>query len=91
MHLVDAALIGAASGLRATVGVGTLVETTSSGLSSALTGTPARIGAGSVSYQATYSLTGRRSGDAASCASVRNSGSWPPVAISACMSSSPWR
>ncbi len=35
--------------------------------------------------------TGSRSGACASCASVRNSGSWPPAAISAWMSASPSR
>ena len=36
-----------------------------------------------------YDATGSRSADDASWSSVRNSGSWPPDAISACMSSSP--
>jgi uncharacterized membrane protein len=46
VHLVGAALAGAATGLRATVGVGTLVETASPGLPVALTTPPARIVAG---------------------------------------------
>ena len=45
-HLVKAALAGAATGLRSTVGVGALVETTSTGLPALATVTPARVVAG---------------------------------------------
>jgi len=44
--LVDAALVGAATGLRSTVGVGALVETGSRGLPAFATTPPARIVAG---------------------------------------------
>jgi uncharacterized membrane protein len=46
IHLVRAALAGAATGLRSTSGVGALVESSSSGLPLALTSTPARAVAG---------------------------------------------
>jgi uncharacterized membrane protein len=45
-HLVNAALAGAATGLRSTVGVGALVDTGSSGLPAVASSHAARIGAG---------------------------------------------
>jgi uncharacterized membrane protein len=45
-HLVGAALAGTATGLRSTVGVGTLVETASAGLPRRTTTAPARVVAG---------------------------------------------
>jgi uncharacterized membrane protein len=45
-HLVGAALAGAATGLRSTVGVGALAETGSSGLPTPLTTPAARVAAG---------------------------------------------
>src|SRR5262249_17908271 len=45
-HLLAAAVAGVATGMRATTGIGALVETASPGLPSVLTGPPARIGAG---------------------------------------------
>ncbi len=45
-HLIKAALAGAATGLRSTVGVGALVETGSSGLPAVALAAPARVVAG---------------------------------------------
>jgi uncharacterized membrane protein len=45
-HLVNAALAGAATGLRSTVGIGALVETGSAGLTGVFAAPPARVVAG---------------------------------------------